>query len=304
MKLEDMSIEELRELAKRQEVELSNVREGYASAPVAATDIHLGALRTIASQSLAPDWTADQAIAFVKQHAKEALSAPQQHAQAASSPEIPDSSYAQAAHPAISKAFVTLESTEGRYSIVMKFNQKEDAFAAHSYLLGVGGKDYRGAPVAAAVQGDAAQLAQQLREYASNPGYSHNDYADTMRQAADALAQRAASVEAKPIGYAPDYLLPRLEAGDTGVMCTITAKPLPGHGVTTAIYAAPPAPHVKRDAGVAQKIDSALENLVQAWQPQIASAQVVQARKTAKATVFSAINAAMAAHQGEKDKPT
>lgn len=30
-------------------------------------------------------------------------------------------------------------------------------------------------------------ISAQLREYASNPGYSHNDYADTMRQAADAI---------------------------------------------------------------------------------------------------------------------
>lgn len=37
----------------------------------------------------------------------------------------------------LKNAFVTLESTNGRYSIVMKFNQSADAFAAHSYLLGI-----------------------------------------------------------------------------------------------------------------------------------------------------------------------
>lgn len=56
----------------------------------------------------------------------------------------------QPAPDSISKAFVTLESTEGRYSIVMKFNQKADAFAVHDYLLGAGGKDYHAAPVASA----------------------------------------------------------------------------------------------------------------------------------------------------------
>lgn len=30
-------------------------------------------------------------------------------------------------------------------------------------------------------------IAKQLREYAANPGYSHCDYADTMREAAAAL---------------------------------------------------------------------------------------------------------------------
>lgn len=37
-----------------------------------------------------------------------------------------------------------------------------------------------------------AELIQQLTEYADNPGYSHGDYADTMRQAAKALAEVAA----------------------------------------------------------------------------------------------------------------
>jgi hypothetical protein len=39
------------------------------------------------------------------------------------------------------------------------------------------------------VQGErkSTDLSKQLREYAKNPGYSHNDYADTMRQAADEI---------------------------------------------------------------------------------------------------------------------
>ena len=36
---------------------------------------------------------------------------------------------------AIDNAFMTLESTDGRYSIVMKFNQRDDAFDVHSYLV-------------------------------------------------------------------------------------------------------------------------------------------------------------------------
>jgi len=56
------------------------------------------------------------------------------------------------------KAFVTLESGSGRYSIVMKFNQKTDAFAVHNFLLGVGGKDYNFA--APAAQGDAREMSE------------------------------------------------------------------------------------------------------------------------------------------------
>lgn len=41
-----------------------------------------------------------------------------------------------------------------------------------------------------------AGLATELREFASNPGYSHNDYADTMRAAAAELDRRAAPVAA------------------------------------------------------------------------------------------------------------
>jgi hypothetical protein len=37
------------------------------------------------------------------------------------------------------------------------------------------------------------KLVGDLREYASHPGYSHSYYVDTMRQAADVLAERAAS---------------------------------------------------------------------------------------------------------------
>lgn len=54
-----------------------------------------------------------------------------------------------------------------------------------------------------------------------------------------ALTQRAAS-QPKAIGYAPDYLVQRLKAGDPGVMVTITANQLPAHGVNTAIYTSQP----------------------------------------------------------------
>jgi hypothetical protein len=56
---------------------------------------------------------------------------------------------------------------------------------------------------------NATELISQLREYANNSGYSHCDYADTMRQAAAALAERAtqpaqeqvAAVRAVPEGW-------------------------------------------------------------------------------------------------------
>lgn len=50
-------------------------------------------------------------------------------------------------------------------------------------------------PQATTAQPDSgrdAALVQQLREYAGNAGYSHNDYADTMRRAAAALAAHPA----------------------------------------------------------------------------------------------------------------
>jgi hypothetical protein len=60
---------------------------------------------------------------------------------------------------AIAKAFVTLESTDGRYQIVMKFNQRANAHAAHDYLLSLGGKEYNVAPPAGNQQeGDALDV--------------------------------------------------------------------------------------------------------------------------------------------------
>lgn len=55
-------------------------------------------------------------------------------------------------------------------------------------------------------------------------------------------ALSAAPVQAQePIGYAPRYLTERMAAGDSAVMLTVTRKPLPGHGVTVALYTATPA---------------------------------------------------------------
>lgn len=45
------------------------------------------------------------------------------------------------------------------------------------------------------------ELIDQLREYAGNAGYSHQDYADTMLQAAAALSQRSEAVEAYVTGH-------------------------------------------------------------------------------------------------------
>lgn len=43
---------------------------------------------------------------------------------------------------ALSNAFVTLCADGERYSIILKFNQNEDALAVHSFILGAGGKDH------------------------------------------------------------------------------------------------------------------------------------------------------------------
>lgn len=43
--------------------------------------------------------------------------------------------------------------------------------------------------------------------------------------------------ERAAFGYMPRYVLERLAAGDPGVMCTVTAKPMPNHGVDVAVYA-------------------------------------------------------------------
>lgn len=54
-------------------------------------------------------------------------------------------------------------------------------------------KNLRAALAAHPAPSSDAALVQQLREYAGNAGYSHNDYADTMRQAAEALAAHPAN---------------------------------------------------------------------------------------------------------------
>jgi hypothetical protein len=59
----------------------------------------------------------------------------------------------------LSKAFVTLESNggEGR-TIVLKFNQREDAYAVHDFLLKGGGQEYTYGATSAADATDAARL--------------------------------------------------------------------------------------------------------------------------------------------------
>jgi len=42
---------------------------------------------------------------------------------------------------------------------------------------------------------NANELAEQLDEYVGNNGYSHNDYADSMSQAATMLRQQQAEIE-------------------------------------------------------------------------------------------------------------
>ena len=62
---------------------------------------------------------------------------------------------------------------------------------------------------ALAEQAGLTQLVADLREYVSNPGYSHQDYADTMRDAADAIA--AYSAKQGQAGLTDDEILDLLE---------------------------------------------------------------------------------------------
>lgn len=64
----------------------------------------------------------------------------------------------------------------------------ERRFQARKHLIAY--LDSRAAKVsarAADAPSEPSEISAQLREYAGNPGYSHGDYADTMRRAADAL---------------------------------------------------------------------------------------------------------------------
>lgn len=69
----------------------------------------------------------------------------------------PNAVMAAALPPELANAFVTLESNggEGR-TIVLKFNQRDDAHAVHDFLLKGGGRDYRTAASGAGGQKDGA----------------------------------------------------------------------------------------------------------------------------------------------------
>ncbi len=45
---------------------------------------------------------------------------------------------------------------------------------------------------------DCTTTADYLREYAANPGYSHGDYADVMRKAADELDRLQRILDSRP----------------------------------------------------------------------------------------------------------
>lgn len=59
---------------------------------------------------------------------------------------------------------------------------------------------YAAAPSSSPSPVSVGGLSQELREYAGNPGYSHGDYADVMRRAADEIDRRATTSE--PVGAA------------------------------------------------------------------------------------------------------
>lgn len=173
---------------------------------------------------------------------------------------------------------------------------------------------------------DYGQLSGNLAALAGSmdaSGIASRSEAALVLKAAHALAQRAASAPASRTQLLPMQTEEDQEAGiirewffDCDGHYLDVARDKDGkysvlfrnRADATEVWhdqAAPPAAAKVaqdswRDAARIQQIDLALEKLVQAWQPKIASAQVVQARKNAKSEVFAAIDAAMAAQQGEK----
>lgn len=106
----------------------------------------------------------------------------------------------------LGKAFVTLESDGGRYSIVMKFNQKSDAFAAHDFLLRAGGKDYNG--TAPAAHGDAKDAerwrfmmasvdSEDSQEALLLKKFGNEDFTDDKSESAQMTALVDAAIAAK-----------------------------------------------------------------------------------------------------------
>lgn len=81
------------------------------------------------------------------------------------------------------------------------------------------------APLAKALEMESAALADAVRHVG-------------LLKDRQALPQATAIMDARPIGYAPEYLPQRLAAGDPAVMLTITRNPLPGVGASVPLFTA------------------------------------------------------------------
>ena len=118
----------------------------------------------------------------------------------------------------------------------------QDERAAFEALREAGAFPHHMSRLDAARAGWQAALTYRAASVPAQGDYQRG-YADGMKWCDENWEKPdAASVPAqvmRPIGYAPTYLTERLAAGDAAVMLTVTRKPLPGHGVTVAIYTAP-----------------------------------------------------------------
>ena len=69
---------------------------------------------------------------------------------------------------------------------------------------------------------NANELAEQLDEYAGNSGYSHNDYADSMSQAATMLRQQQAEIANLKAGLLSHHdIYPVKELTDEEIISTM-----------------------------------------------------------------------------------
>ena len=100
------------------------------------------------------------------------------------------------------------------------------------------------------IEMNANELAEQLDEYAGNSGYSHNDYADSMSQAATMLRQQQAEIEAlKEDGKKLDWIWKQASKISGGGVFQIK-----GIELFTVVTQ-----HIINTKGIRELLDSAME---------------------------------------------